>query len=305
MLQYHNRTIPLEVYIMAAPSKNYRELLSAIPDIHEHNYAAFYTQFSAEATQPPLAILRRTVLDASNAYPEVFVKATVVNNATQTRCILRPTRYRAPLGVTSVHKGVLYSLNGDLSSQGLPSLAVWPPQGFHCCTTTMIYTVDVVNAQLLATPGLQVFPPLVADAVDTEQGQFRFLCPHPSKYTALALQKQTYTHNEFCHTVIHQVIADGNTMSCTDSKCIRRVSGTRRRCRAVGLGKQLGSIRPAGSYATDKHSCRPATTHRATPNVDHVGSQPTIGSRGDEPTEAKDGGRSLSSLHRHAVPPTS
>ena len=77
---------------MAAPSKNYRELLSAIPDIHEQNYIAFYTQFSAEATQPPPAILRRTVLEASNAYPKVFVKATVINNAVQIRCILRPTR---------------------------------------------------------------------------------------------------------------------------------------------------------------------------------------------------------------------
>jgi hypothetical protein len=189
---------------MAAPSKNYRDLLSAIPDIHEGNYATFYTQFSAEATQPPPAILTRTVLDASNAYPKVFVKATVVNNSIQIRCILRPMRYRAPLGVTSAHEGILYGLNRDLSSQGLPSLAVWPPQGFHHCTTTTIYTVDEVNAQFLATPGLQVIPPLVANAINTEQGQCHFLCPLLSKYAALALRKQTYTPNEFWHTVIHQ-----------------------------------------------------------------------------------------------------
>lgn len=140
----------------------------------------------------------------------------MINNAVQIRCILRPTRYRAPLGVTSAHEGVLYGLNGDLSSQGLPSLAVWPPQGFHRCITATIYTVDEVNAQFLATPGLQVIPTLVANAVNTEQGQCRFLCPLPSKYAALALRKPTYTPKEFWHLIIHQVIADGNTVSCAE-----------------------------------------------------------------------------------------
>jgi hypothetical protein len=201
---------------MAVPSKNYRELMSAIPDIHEANYPAFYTQFGADANQPTPAMLTRTVLEASNTYPKVFVKATVVNNAIQIRCILRPTRYHAPLGVTSAHEGILYGLNGDLSSQGLPSLAVWPPQGFHRCTAATIYTVDEVNAQFLATPGLQVIAPLVAGALNTEQGQCRYLCPLPSKYAALALRKQKYTPNEFWHDIVHPIIADGNTVPCSE-----------------------------------------------------------------------------------------
>jgi hypothetical protein len=159
----------------------------------ERNYAAFYTEFSAEGTQPAPAILRRTVLEASNAYPKVFVKATTVGNTVQIRCLIRPTRYRAPLGMTSSHDGHTFVLNGDLSSQGFPSLVVWPAQAFNRCTATTIYTVDEVNAQLLVTPGLQVFPPLVANAANTEPGQCRYLCPLPATYAALVLQQPTYT----------------------------------------------------------------------------------------------------------------
>jgi hypothetical protein len=54
--------------------------------------------------------------------------------------------------------------------------------------------MDEVNAQFLATHGLQVITPLVANA----------------------LRKQTYTPNEFWHAIIHPIIADGNTVSCSE-----------------------------------------------------------------------------------------
>jgi hypothetical protein len=201
---------------MAAPSKNYAELLAAMPDIHSANYAAFYTPFGTAANRPAPAELRDTVLDASNAYPKVFVKATAVGNAVRISCLLRPTRYRSPMGVISPHAGNLYCLNGDLSSQGLPSLAIWPPQAFVRCTATAIATLNEMDALLQATPDLQVIPPYAAGANNTEVGQCRFLCPLPAKYAALALQQPTFTPNEFWHRIIHQVIADGNAVPCSE-----------------------------------------------------------------------------------------
>ena len=160
---------------MAAPAKNYREMLTGMTDLHEPNYAPFYTPFGADINQLAPANLRAAVIDASNTYPKVFVKATIVNNAVEISCLLRPTKYRAPLGVTSRHEGHYHCLNGDLSGQGLPSVALWPAQSFQRCTPTTIYTVDEVNAQLLAAPGLQFFPTLLANAARNKDSAASFV----------------------------------------------------------------------------------------------------------------------------------
>ena len=83
---------------MAAPAKNYLELLSGMPDIHEQDYAPFYTAFGADANQPAPANLRAAVVEASNAYPKVFVKATIVNNAVQSAVCFAPRS-------TALHSG--------------------------------------------------------------------------------------------------------------------------------------------------------------------------------------------------------
>jgi hypothetical protein len=200
---------------MAAIAKNYAELLDGMQDIHEENYAAFYTPFGAGGNLAP-ADVRDLVLEASNSYPKVFVKATAVGTGVRITCLLRPTRYRAPLGVNSPHAGNLYCLNGDLSSQGLPSLAIWPPQAFVRCPITTIVTVDEMEDLLEAAPGMNSLPPYADGDENTEPGQCRFLCPLPAKYAALALKQSSYSPSDFWHLIIQKVIDDGNAMSCRE-----------------------------------------------------------------------------------------
>ena len=70
---------------------------------------------------------------------------------------------------------MIFLSNGDLSGQGLASVALWPAQSFQRCTPTTIYTVDEVNAQLLAAPGLQFFPTLLANAARNKDSAASFV----------------------------------------------------------------------------------------------------------------------------------
>jgi hypothetical protein len=193
---------------MAGSSKNYAELTAGMLDIHEDNYGAFYRPFGAAINRPAPADVRDMVLDASNAYPKVFVKATAGGTGVRITCLIRPTRYRAPMGVTSAHAGQLYCLNGDLSSQGLPSLAIWPIQAFARTPTINIATMDEMMDMLEAAPGMDVLPPYADGADNTETGQCRLLCPLPAKYAALALRRPSYSPSDFWHLIIHKVIED-------------------------------------------------------------------------------------------------
>jgi hypothetical protein len=201
---------------MAAPSKNYAELVAGMRDIHEDDYGAFYRPFGASINRPAPADVRDMVLDASNAYPKVFVKATAVGTGARITCLLRPTRYRAPMGVNSTHAGNLYCLNGDLSSQGLPSLAIWPIQAFARTPIINIATMEEMVDLLEAAPGLDSLAPYADGDDNTEPGQCRLLCPLPAKYAALALRRPVYTPSDFWHLIIQQVIEDGNAMSCRE-----------------------------------------------------------------------------------------
>jgi hypothetical protein len=120
------------------------------------------------------------------------------------------------MGVNSTHAGSLYCLNGDLSSQGLPSLATWPIQAFARTPTINIATMEEMVDLLEAAPGLDFLPPYADGDENTETGQCRLLCPLPAKYAALALRRPVYSPSDFWHLIIQQVIEDGNAMSCRE-----------------------------------------------------------------------------------------
>ena len=138
---------------MAAPSKNYAELAASVVDIHEANYAAFYTPFGAAANQPAPAVIRDAVLDASNSYPKVFVKVTDTVNGVRVSCLVRPTRFRAPLGIISPHTGHYHCLLGDISNHGLPTVIIWPADAFaRSAANITIATVAELEPTLCCKP---------------------------------------------------------------------------------------------------------------------------------------------------------
>jgi hypothetical protein len=102
-------------------SDNDRQLLSS-EEMKQEKAATFLGPFGAD--------LHDAVLDASNAYPKVFVQAYTWNNVTRIGLLLWPTRYTAPLGVISPHAGMLFCLNGAFPVKAYHPLP-YGPQCLH------------------------------------------------------------------------------------------------------------------------------------------------------------------------------
>jgi hypothetical protein len=216
---------------MAAPSTNYTEATAVLNDIHAANYGVFYATFSADANQPANAALRDLVVAASNSYYKVF--AMVSGTPPMISCVLRPTRFTAPLGVISPWANLIFCLNGDISVQGHPSIAHWPVDSFTRCATTRVPTVAEVDTLWMADNTTEHFGPLAANTPNTEEVQCRHLCPLPSKYASIALRKK-YTPRGFWHDVIHAVIADGHAVACAELIIWARMACTLRTLAAGG-----------------------------------------------------------------------
>jgi hypothetical protein len=186
---------------------------------------------TANAAQPANAILRGLVVGASNAYPKVFV--TVTSDPPMISCLLRPTRFTAPMGVVSPWGNGIFCLNGDISAHGHPSIVNWPADAFTRCAVVRAPTAVEVNTLWMANPALESLGPFALGAPNTEEIQCRFVCPLPAKYAAIALQKRR-SPREFWHDVIHAIEADGNTVSCAELLIWARMACTLRTMPAPG-----------------------------------------------------------------------
>jgi hypothetical protein len=134
-------------------------------DFHAADYAIFFALFSANAAQPANAVLRGLVVGASYAYPKVFV--TVTSDPPMISCLLRPTCFTAPMGVTSPWGNKIFRLNGDISAHGRPSIVNWPADAFTRCAVIRAPTAAEVNTLCMANPADESLGPFALGTPNT------------------------------------------------------------------------------------------------------------------------------------------
>lgn len=126
------------------------------------------------------------------------------------------------MGVTSVWDNQILCLKGDISRRGHPSIVQWPADAFSRCVATNVSTTANMDAVWMADPAAESM-----NAAGDPNTEVLNRTPH-----------------SFWHVVIHQVMADGNVVGCTELILWARMASTLRTDPAAGdvianLGPEL------------------------------------------------------------------